>query len=84
MTSSSGSGNNNSHDDNTDYFVLENEGSTPPPNMDAWFMMLIEQMAKSNENQVAMQTQIKSLIASQDQVSPPAPGQPNAGTQLVI
>ena len=40
-------------------------------------MMLIEQMVKSNENQVAMQTQIVALIARQDQVQTQAPVQSN-------
>lgn len=64
--------------------LIENKGPTPPPNTDARFIMLVEQMAKSNKNQVAMQTQIAALLVRQDQVQPQMPVQPNVGTQVVI
>ena len=68
MTSSSGGGNNGGNDEsqNEDHFVLIENA---PPSMDARMMMLMEQMAKTNEN-------IAMLMANQ--------AQSNTGTQVII
>ena len=68
MVSSSGFGNNESNNEEQPFVVVEHD---TPPNMDARMMMLMEQMAKTNEN-------IATIMARQE------PGQPNTGTQVIF
>ena len=73
MASSSGGGN-NSNNESSDYVIAEKMK----------VLRLLLQMDKSNENQVAMQTQTTALITRQDQAQPQVPVQPNVGTKVVI
>ena len=68
MASSSKSENNDSNNEDQPFVVAEHD---TPTSMDARVMMLMEQMAKTNEN-------IATLMARQD------PGEPNAGTQVIF
>lgn len=72
MASGSRSGNNDGNNESyheDPFVVVEND----PPNMYSHLMMLIEQMAKIDEN-------IAMLLARPEQVH----GQPNMGPQVVI
>ena len=68
MASGSGSENNESNSEEQPFVVVEHD---TPPNMDACMMMLMEQMAETNEN-------IAMIMARQES------GQPNTGTQEIF
>lgn len=61
----SGSGSRGNQNDNPDYVISGNEGPIPTPlipNSDARFVAILEQLAKSHEAQLNMQTQIAALL----------------------
>ena len=70
MALGSGSGNNESNNDNWPFVMVEHDTSL---SIDARMMMLTDQMAKTNEN-------ITTIMARQD----PGQGRPNSGTQVIF